>query len=59
MNSLMFPLASITQGVEACMKDVMLRKTTGKNEGIASNLGTTRSVVIRQAIKTLKRIQHA
>lgn len=51
----MLPLASNTQGVEARIKDVSLRKSTGKSEKIVTNIGTMRSVILTDVIKKIKK----
>jgi len=45
------PLASNTQGVEARIKDVSLRKSTRKHEYTVTNLGTVRSVAVSEVTK--------
>lgn len=47
----MLPLASNTEGVEARIKDVSLRKTTGKSESNVTKIRTLRFVVLKYMTK--------
>jgi len=51
VKRLWLPLASNTQGVEARIKDVSLRKSTRKHEHTVTNLGTVRSVAVSEVTK--------
>ena len=50
----MLPLASNTQGVEGRIKDITLRKSTGKCEQIVSNIGSLCSIIVTDVTKQTK-----
>ena len=55
MKHWMLLLASNTQGVEARIKDVTLRNSTGRSKSTVSNIGLLRSVILNEVTeKTMK-----